>query len=103
MPASQVYYSHRRGWDTNRIRTTGIQEVRPDRKTMGAETSAVQGVTLGMAARMILSGHQPVYLPSILLFSKIAHSDAFMWVGHCQASPGTWHNRNQIRNAKLVI
>lgn len=47
---------------------------------------------------MILSGHQPVYLPSILLFSKIAHSDIFMFVGHCQASPGTWHNRNKIRN-----
>jgi len=50
-----------------------------------------------------LSGHQPVYLPGIILFTKIAHSDIFMHVGHCQASPGTWHNRNQIRNAKLVI
>src|SRR5512139_1133146 len=52
---------------------------------------------------MILSGHQPVYLPGIILFTKIALSDAFMFVGHCQASPGTWHNRNQIRNAKLVV
>jgi hypothetical protein len=26
-----------------------------------------------------------------------------MFVGHCQASPGTWHNRNQIRGAKLTI
>jgi hypothetical protein len=52
---------------------------------------------------MLLSGHQPVYLPSILLFTKIAHSDEFMFTGHCQASPGTWHNRNQIRGAKLTI
>lgn len=52
---------------------------------------------------MRLSGHQPVYLPGIILFTKIALSDVFMHVGHCQASPGTWHNRNQIRNAKLTI
>src|SRR5512139_3792570 len=52
---------------------------------------------------MLLSGHQPTYLPGIILFTKIALSDACMLVGHCQASPGTWHNRNQIRNAKLVV
>ncbi len=52
---------------------------------------------------MILSGHQPTYLPGIILFNKIALSDKFLFVGHCQASPGTWHNRNQIRGAKLTI
>ena len=48
---------------------------------------------------MILSGHQPVYLPSLHLFSKIALSDAFMFVGHCQYVKKSWHTRNQIRLA----
>lgn len=52
---------------------------------------------------MILSGHQPVYLPGIILFNKIALSDKFMLVGHCDVGDGTWHNRNQIRNARLTI
>jgi hypothetical protein len=47
---------------------------------------------------MILSGHQPVYLPGIILFNKIALSDVFMFVGHCQYSPKSWHTRNRIRN-----
>lgn len=46
---------------------------------------------------MILSGHQPVYLPGIILFNKIALSDAFMFVGHCQLSNRSWHVRNRIR------
>jgi hypothetical protein len=46
---------------------------------------------------MILSGHQPVYLPGIILFNKIALSDAFMFVGHCQLTPKSWHTRNRIR------
>jgi len=46
---------------------------------------------------MILSGHQPVYLPGIILFNKIALSDAFMFVGHCQLSNKSWHTRNRIR------
>lgn len=46
---------------------------------------------------MLLSGHQPVYLPGIILFNKIALSDAFMVVGHCQYSNKSWHNRNYIR------
>lgn len=47
---------------------------------------------------MILSGHQPVYLPGIILFNKIALSDVFMFVGHCQYSAKSWHTRNRIRN-----
>jgi WbqC-like protein family len=47
---------------------------------------------------MILSGHQPVYLPGIILFNKIALSDVFMFVGHCQYSPKSWHTRNRIRH-----
>ncbi len=52
---------------------------------------------------MRLSGHQPVYLPGIILFTKIALSDEFMLVGHCDMGDGTWHNRNFIRNARLTI
>lgn len=48
---------------------------------------------------MILSGHQPVYLPSLHLFSKIALSDKFMFVGHCQFVNKSWHSRNIIRGA----
>ena len=46
---------------------------------------------------MILSGHQPVYLPGVILFNKIALSDTFMFVGHCQLSNKSWHTRNRIR------
>ena len=45
---------------------------------------------------MILSGHQPVYLPGIILFSKMALSDQFMYVGHVQFSPKSWQQRNRI-------
>lgn len=50
----------------------------------------------------ILSGHQPVYLPGIILFDKIAKSDAFMWVGHCQYSPKSWQSRNVIRGGLML-
>ena len=46
---------------------------------------------------MILSGHAPVYLPSILLFTKLAHSDAFMSCPHLQFVNRSWHSRNYIR------
>lgn len=46
---------------------------------------------------MILSGHQPVYLPGIILFNKITLSDAFMFVGHCQYTQKSWQTRNRIR------
>lgn len=46
---------------------------------------------------MLLSGHQPVYLPGIILFNKIALSDAFMFVGHVQYSRKSWQTRNRIR------
>ena len=45
---------------------------------------------------MILSGHQPVYLPGIILFNKMALSDVFMYVGHVQFSPKSWQQRNCI-------
>ena len=46
---------------------------------------------------MLLSGHQPVYLPGIILLNKIAISDAFMFVGHCQNVVNSWHTRNKVR------
>lgn len=49
---------------------------------------------------MIISGHQPVYLPSIQLFTKIALSDVFMFLGHCQFVNQSWHSRNIIRCGK---
>jgi len=52
---------------------------------------------------MILSGHQPVYLPSLHLFSKIALSDQFMFVGHCQFVAKSWHTRNVIRNGENTL
>jgi hypothetical protein len=50
-----------------------------------------------MGVEMILSGHQPVYLPGIVVLTKIALSDAFMFVGHCQYVSKSWHSRNYIR------
>ena len=52
---------------------------------------------LSRQRRFVLSGHQPVYLPGILLFNKIALSDVFMFVGHCQYVKKSWHARNRIR------
>ena len=46
---------------------------------------------------MLLSAHQPVYLPGIILFSKIALSEAFMFLGHLQFSRTSWQTRNRIR------
>jgi WbqC-like protein family len=46
---------------------------------------------------MLLSGHQPVYLPGIILFNKIVLSDSFMFVGHVQYSNRSWQTRNRIR------
>ena len=52
---------------------------------------------------MILSGHQPCYLPGLQLFNKIMHSDAFMYVPHCQFQKGSWHHMNYIKSGKLTV
>src|SRR5271154_425751 len=52
---------------------------------------------------MILSGHQPCYLPGIQLFCKMMHSDAFMHVPHSQYVHGSWHSHNFIRTGRLVV
>lgn len=52
---------------------------------------------------MILSAHQPCYLPGIQLINKIMLSDAFMHVGHCQYQPKSWHSHNFIRTCELIV
>ncbi len=44
-----------------------------------------------------------MYLPGIILFNKIALSDKFIFVGHCQYESGSWQNRNQIRTTRLTV
>lgn len=46
---------------------------------------------------MILSGHQPGYLPFIGLFHKIAISDTFIFVDGVQLEKKSWQTRNRIR------
>jgi hypothetical protein len=58
-----------------------------------------------VGVEVILSGHQPVYLPGIVVLTKIALSDACMLVGHCQFQNKSWHSRNYIRgpNGPLLL
>lgn len=48
---------------------------------------------------MILSAHQPNYLPYPGLFARIAQSDVFVFLDDVQYSKGDWHNRNRLRTA----
>ncbi len=45
---------------------------------------------------MNLSGHQPCYLPSLMLFAKMKKSDFFIHCGHLQFKHRSWHHRNFI-------
>ncbi len=46
---------------------------------------------------MILTAHQPVYLPWLGLFHKIALSDKFVLFNEVQYLPRDWMNRNKIK------
>lgn len=46
---------------------------------------------------MILTAHQPVYLPWLGLFHKIAISDAFCYFDNVQYLKKDWNNRNKIK------
>jgi len=46
---------------------------------------------------MILTAHQPVYLPWLGLFHKIALSDKFIYFDQVQYLPKDWMNRNKIK------
>lgn len=46
---------------------------------------------------MILTAHQPVYLPWLGLFHKIALADKFCFFDNVQYQPKDWNNRNRIK------
>jgi hypothetical protein len=48
---------------------------------------------------MILTAHQPAYLPWLGLFHKIAISDAFCYFDDVQYQVKDWNNRNKIKTA----
>lgn len=45
---------------------------------------------------MILTAHQPVYLPWLGLFHKIALADKFISFNQVQYQPKDWNNRNKV-------
>lgn len=48
---------------------------------------------------MILTAHQPVYLPWLGLFHKIALADLFVLYDHVQFQTDGWNHRNRIKTA----
>lgn len=54
---------------------------------------------------MILTGHQPTYLPWLGLFNKIVKSDCFVLFDNVQYLPKEWMNKNQIKspNGKVFL
>lgn len=52
---------------------------------------------------MILTAHQPVYLPWLGLFHKIALADMFVSFNQVQYQPKDWNNRNQIKTPQGPI
>jgi len=49
---------------------------------------------------MILTAHQPVYLPWLGLFHKIALADTFVSFNQVQYLPKDWNNRNLIKTPR---
>ena len=47
----------------------------------------------------ILTAHQPVYMPWLGLFHKIAISDTFVWFDDVQYQSKEWDNRNKIKTS----
>jgi len=52
---------------------------------------------------VILTAHQPVYLPWLGLFHKIALADMFMSFNQVQYQPKDWNNRNRIKTQQGPI
>jgi hypothetical protein len=52
---------------------------------------------------MILTAHQPVYLPWLGLFHKIALADQFISFDQVQYQPKDWNNRNRIKTPQGLI
>jgi hypothetical protein len=57
----------------------------------------------GPTRMRLLSAHQPVYLPGLILFSKIALSDVFVLLPDVQFQRHSWQQRNRVRNGKEAI
>ena len=49
---------------------------------------------------MIVSVHQPNYLPYPGLIGKIIFSDKFVYLGNVQFEKASWQNRNRLRNER---
>jgi len=52
---------------------------------------------------VILTAHQPVYLPWLGLFHKIALADAFVFFDGVQYQPKDWNNRNKVKAASGAL
>ena len=48
---------------------------------------------------MIVSVHQPQYLPWLGYFDKIDRADAFVLLDNVQFKKNEWQNRNRIKTA----
>lgn len=48
---------------------------------------------------MVLTAHQPVYLPWLGLFHKISQADTFVSFDRVQYLPKDWNNRNKVKTA----
>jgi WbqC-like protein family len=52
---------------------------------------------------MVLTAHQPVYLPWLGLFHKISLADRFVSFDRVQYLPKDWNNRNRVKTANGPI
>lgn len=51
---------------------------------------------------MRLAAHQPVYLPGLIVLSKIALADVFVAIGHVQYEKSSWQSRNRVRSGSGI-
>jgi len=51
------------------------------------------------ANRVIVSIHQPHFLPWIGYFNKVLQSDTFVWLNHVQYRKNYYQNRTKVKNA----
>ena len=49
---------------------------------------------------MILTAHQPLFLPYLGHFAKIANSDVFVYLDTVSYSKWGWNSRNKIRTSE---